>query len=333
MLYEASSNSKGKDSHIKKPIKMAVIGVGAMGQHHLRTCNLLQEIELVAVVDVDATRAQQAAIQYGCHAYTQLENLIGKVEAVIIAVPSIFHAKVGKFCLANNIHCLIEKPFATTEEDCQQLIKLAKENNKILLIGHVERFNPGIQRLTEFLSNGCEIQAIETKRLGLNLNRSSDVDVIIDLMIHDLDIVLSLVKKPLIDVSVHTLCPAKANHAEYAAASLVFKNTYANVTASRMTQNRVRTLEMTTNIGHITFNYLTQELYIHQQIDPISNKPFFNPRREQILVRPVDALTAEIQNFVQSIHAETPLGITGSEALETLKVVWKLQEVTRLKQV
>jgi virulence factor len=317
--------------NLKKPIKMAVIGVGAMGQHHLRICSLLREINLVAVVDVDEARAKQSADRYGCEAYTQLEDLIGKVDAAIIAVPSGFHAKVGGFCLNNNIHCLIEKPLATTEEDCRRLIKLSKDNNKILLAGHVERFNPGIQKLAELVSTDCEIQAIEAKRLGLNLNRSLDVDVIIDLMMHDLDIVLSLVKKPLIDLSVHTLCPHKVNQPEHATASLVFSDSYATVTASRMTQNKVRTLEMTTSVGHITLNYLTHELYIHQQIDPESKKPLLHQRREQVFVRPIDALTAEIQNFVQSIHAGTPLGVTGVEALEALKLVWKLQEAFRSK--
>jgi len=312
---------------VRDPIKMAVIGAGAMGQHHLRVCHASKSVELVAVVDIDESRAQQSAERYGCRAYTRFEDLVGKVEAAIIAVPSVLHASVGEFCLSNGIHCLIEKPLATTEADCQNLLRVAREKSRILLVGHVERFNPGIQKLIEIVSDGCIIHAIDAKRFSFNLHRATDVDVILDVMLHDLDIVLSFVKEPLLECSIQTLCPIEASQPEYAVAALKFSgHTIANITASRMTQKKLRMLEMTTDVGYLSFNYLTQELFVYNQVDRMPRESSMCQVREQIPVRPGDALTSENHNFVESIYAGIPLGVTGEVALASLRLVWQLQQ-------
>lgn len=325
MSLQPNSRNRDKNKLHKdhKPLKVAVIGAGVMGQHHLRICHQLKEVELVAVVEVDKQRATEMAERYGIISYSRVEELQGKVEAAIIAVPSLLHLEIGRQCLLQNIHCLIEKPLAVTEAQCLELIELAEKNKLILLVGHVERFNAAVQQLAKEIKNKRRILAIDAKRLNINLKRSMDVDVILDLMTHDLDIILSLVEKPLRDYSIKTICQVKQDEADFAAALVSFQDgTIANITASRITQKRVRTLEVTTDSGFFSLDFLNQEIWFHRD----------NHQIEQIAVYKQDALTGEILNFVHSVQSGIALGVTGHEALKILKLVWQLQEKARLTQ-
>lgn len=325
------------------PLKIAVIGAGMMGQHHLRVCAAVKEVELVAVVDVDLNKAEEMAALYGIVACSDVSELISKVEveAAIIAVPSVLHLEIGKQCLSNNIHCLMEKPLAVTEAECVELIKLAEKNKLMLLVGHVERFNAAVQQLFKELMNKRQIQVIHAERLNFNQQRLIDVDVMLDLMTHDLDIILSLIDKPVMDCAVNTICVSNdernANderdeiknendegrmdvEADFATALIAFEGgAIVNITASRITPKKVRKLEITTDVGLYTLDFLSQEIWLHRD----------NNQVEQIVVHKQDALTVEILNFVHSVRTGEALGVTGQDALKTLQCVWQLQARSR----
>jgi predicted dehydrogenase len=315
----------------KRPLRVAVIGAGMMGENHLRTYNMLHEVELVAVVDTDAARAQKAAEKYGCIGYTQIEDILGKVDAVTIAVPSTLHAEIGLFFLSNGIHCLIEKPLAVTEIDCLRLIEMAEKKRVILLVGHVEHFNPAVQQLARIIGEGHTIQAIDIQRMHGNNQRATDVDVVMDLMIHDLEIVNSLILRPAIHLSAHAVAHSKNKGADYVSTLISFVgDTIANITASRITQNKVRRLAITADFGYITLDYNTQELLIYRQTKGTHllncDEYTVDQTIERVLVRPMDPLMNEVQNFIQSIHTGIPLGVDGHRALAALKLGWQIQE-------
>lgn len=319
------------------PIRVAVVGVGMMGQNHLRIYSMLSGIEVVGVVDSDETRAKEAALRYGCAAFTHVEELIGKVDAVTIAVPSSLHADIGEFFLNHGIHCLIEKPMAITEAECHRLINAAEKNGAILLVGHIEHFNPAVQQLSRILAEGHRIHAIDVHRMSGNSRRITDIDVVMDLMIHDLEIVISLINQPVLDLAAQAVCEARANGIDYVSALLLFSGgAIANLTASRITQTKVRRLSITSDIGYITLDYSAQELLICRQTEEstlVNSEGFvFDQAIERVLVRPTEPLIAEIQNFIASIRAGMPLGVDGKQALAALKLVWQIQDQINLRR-
>ena len=182
------------------PIKVAVIGAGMMGKNHLRTYKNLQGFELVGVYDIFADAAKNAADMFGIKAFTSLDEIAASVDAVSVVTTSVTHAEVGEFFLNKGIHCLIEKPLATTEAECQRLISAAKKNNVTLLVGHIEQFNPAVEQLHKILTDKSQICAIEARRMSAASGRITDVDVAMDLMIHDAEVVMSLVKSPVVNV-------------------------------------------------------------------------------------------------------------------------------------
>jgi virulence factor len=315
-----------------KPIRVAVIGAGKMGQNHLRIYSMLKDVDLVAVVDLDKERVEHAATQYNCLAFTALEDVIGKVDAVTIAVPSSQHAEVGVFFLKNDIHCLIEKPLAVNDAECIELIETAEQRGVILLVGHIEHFNPAVQQLNRILADGQHmIQAVHVQRMSGNTQRITDVDVVMDMMIHDLEIVNSLVNQPLIDLSALAVGQGKETGLDYVSALLSFSSgTIANITASRITQNKVRKLAITSDIGYITLDYSAQELLIYRQAHESalvnSEGCVIDQAVERVLVRPTEPLIAEIQNFIHSVRVGVPLGVDGRKAHEALKIAWKIQD-------
>lgn len=306
-------------------IKIGVVGAGMMGQHHLRVCNMLQGIDLVAVLDTDKQRAEHAAKRYGCKAYTHLPELIGQVDAVIIAAPSSLHAEIGLFFLNHGIHCLIEKPLAITKQECQKLIKAAEESDAILLVGHIEHFNPSIQKLKQLLSTNHTIYAVEARRLS-NATRIMDVDVVMDLMVHDIEIILSLVRQDIIKLSAHALQMTSDVDVGYVSSVLSFSGgAVASIIASKVTNNKVRQLGITTDRGYFSLDYSTQELLFYRSL-PKELSLADGQSIERIPLHPTEPLILEIQNFIESIQKGVALGVSGTDALNALTVVWQIQK-------
>ncbi|MEA2193575.1 MAG: hypothetical protein QOG42_9 [Solirubrobacteraceae bacterium] len=312
------------------PVRVGVVGAGQMGANHLRIYEGVKGVDLVGVVDADPARAKHAAARHGCRAFGSLAEMVGEVDAVTVAVPSSLHADVAGPLLEQGVHCLIEKPLATTEADCEALIRASESRGAVLLVGHVERFNPVVRQLGEIL-RGNVVHAIDVRRMSALSARITDVDVVADLMIHDIDVVLSLMGTDVIEVGAQGI--GSMGH-DYVTATLMFAGgSMATLTASRITHNKIRELNVTADIGFITASYLTQELLIHSQArttgstDGGSANYILDLAIERVLIRPGEPLDVEIRHFVDAIQNATPPLVSGRDALNAMRFVWEIQRL------
>ncbi|MDR1693824.1 MAG: Gfo/Idh/MocA family oxidoreductase [Lactobacillaceae bacterium] len=318
-------------------LKVAVIGAGMMGKNHLKTYKSLPHIELVGVYDIIPEAAKAAADMFEIKAFSSLEDVAKAVDAVSVVTTSITHAEVGEFFLNKGIHCLIEKPLATTEEECQRLISAAKNNNVTLLVGHIERFNPAVEQMGKILSDTKKIRSLTAQRMSAASGRITDVDVAMDLMIHDVEVIMSLVKSPVADVQTASV-KTKENPlgTDYITALVEFENgATANITASRITQARVRTLTVTTDTNYIDMDFINQSINVHSQ----GRMPYANQAEipewmnyglkgsvEQLFIPTNQPLQAELTHFVNCIKGKETPRISGENALDALQVIWQVQE-------
>jgi predicted dehydrogenase len=178
-------------------VRVGVIGIGNMGWHHARVLSLIKEAELVGVADPDGSRGQLATEQFGCRWFPSYEEMLPEVDAVCIAVPTLLHHRVGLACLMAGVHVLIEKPIAASQEEAVELIHAAEQAGRLLQVGHIERFNPAFRELVKVVANE-EVVVLEARRHSPNPDRANDVSVVLDLMIHDIDLVLELAGAPVI---------------------------------------------------------------------------------------------------------------------------------------
>lgn len=317
-------------------IKVAVIGAGVMGKNHLKTYKNLPNVELIGVYDIFPEAAENAAKMFGIKAFSSMEEVAKSVNAVSVVTTSTTHADVGEFFLNHGIHCLIEKPLATTEEECMRLINAAKKNNVTLLVGHIERFNPAVEQMSKILSDTSKIRSLTAQRMSAASGRITDVDVAMDLMIHDVEVIQSLVKSPVINVQACSVKTAdKPEGKDYISALLEFENgTTANLTASRITQARVRTLTVTTDTNYIDMDFINQSINVHSQ----GRMPYVNQESipdwmnyglkgsvEQLFIPTNQPLSAELSHFMACIRGEATPRITGENALNALRVIWEIQ--------
>ncbi len=318
-------------------IKVAVIGAGCMGRNHLKTYKSLSGVELVGVYDIFPEAAQKAAEMFGIKAFSSMEEVAEEVDAVSVVTTSITHADVGEFFLNKGIHCLMEKPLATTEEGCQRLINAAKANNVTLLVGHIEQFNPAVEQMHKILSNSGKIRALTAQRMSAASGRITDVDVAMDLMIHDVEVVMSLVKSEVKDLHVSAVkTPDHASGKDYITALIEFENgVIADLTASRITQARVRTLAVTTDTNYIDMDFINQSINVHTQ----GRMPYVNQEEipdwmnyglkgsvEQLFIPTNQPLQAELNHFISCVNGQATPRITGEDALSALRVLWKIEE-------
>ena len=318
-------------------VKVAVIGAGVMGRNHLKTYKSLQGVELVGVYDIFPEAAQKAADMFGIKAYHSMEEVAQEVDAVSVVTTSVTHADVGEFFLNKGIHCLMEKPLATTEEGCQRLINAAKKNNVTLLVGHIEQFNPAVEQMHKILSNSGKIRALTAQRMSAASGRITDVDVAMDLMIHDVEVVMSLVKSEVKNVHVAAVkTPDHPAGKDYITALLEFENgVIADLTASRITQARVRTLAVTTDTNYIDMDFINQSINVHTQ----GRMPYVNQEEipdwmnyglkgsvEQLFIPTNQPLQAELTHFISCVNGQSTPRIYGDIALSALRVLWKIEE-------
>ena len=310
-------------------IRVAVIGAGMMGKNHLKTYKTLNNVELVGVYDIFPDAAKAAAETFGIKAFSSMEEVAANVDAVSVVTTSVTHADVGEFFLTRKIHCMMEKPLATTEEECNRLIKAAKDNNVVLLVGHIEQFNPAVEQMHRLLSDTSKIRSLTAQRMSAASGRITDVDVAMDLMIHDAEIILSLVKSPVKSINASAVkTPDHASGKDYITALIEFENgVTANVTA--------RTLAVTTDTNYIDMDFINQSINVHTQ----GRMPYVNQEEipewmhyglkgsvEQLFIPTNQPLQAELNHFINCVNGlETPR-ITGEAALEALRVIWGVQQ-------
>ena len=318
-------------------IKVAVIGAGMMGKNHLKTYKNMQDVELVGVFDVNTEAAKAAAETFGIKAFSSMEEIAKKVNAVSVVTTSVTHADVGEFFLNHGIHCMMEKPLATSPEGCKRLIDAAAKNKVVLCVGHIERFNPAVEQMTKILSDTSKIRSLTAQRMSAASGRITDVSVAMDLMIHDVEVIQSLVKSPVTNVQAAAV--RTADHPEgkdYITALLEFENgVTANITASRITQARVRTLTVTTDTNYIDMDFINQSINVHSQ----GRMPYVNQENipewmnyglkgsvEQLFIPTNQPLQAELTHFIKCINGlETPR-VNGQSAFEALKVIWEVEK-------
>lgn len=320
-----------------KNIKVAVIGAGMMGKNHMKTYKSLNGVELVGVYDIFPEAAKAAAETFGIRAFSSMEEVAENVNAVSVVTTSVTHADVGEFFLNKGIHCMMEKPLACTEEKCQRLISAAAKNNVVLLVGHIERFNPAVEQMGKLLSDTSKIRSLTAQRMSAASGRITDVDVSMDLMIHDVEVIQSLVKSPVVNIQAASVKTKESPMGkDYITALLEFENgATANITASRITQARVRTLTVTTDTNYIDMDFINQSINVHSQ----GRMPYVNPENipewmnyglkgsvEQLFIPTNQPLSAELNHFLSCVRGEATPRITGQNALDALRVIWKIQE-------
>ena len=266
-----------------------------------------------------------------------MEEVAEKVDAVSVVTTSVTHADVGEFFLNKGIHCMMEKPLATSEEGCRRLINAAKKNNVVLLVGHIERFNPAVEQMGKILSDTSKIRSLTAQRMSAASGRITDVDVAMDLMIHDVEVIQSLVRSPVINVQAAAV--KTSDHPEgkdYITAVLEFANgVTANITASRITQARVRTLTVTTDTNYIDMDFINQSINVHSQ----GRMPYVNQENipewmnyglkgsvEQLFIPSNQPLTAELSHFISCVNGEATPRISGENAFDALKVIWEVED-------
>ncbi len=306
-------------------IRVGVVGVGHLGQHHARIYAELPNCELVGVADVDAGAAQRIAKQYKTKAYTDHRDLLDRVDACSVVVPTIHHFAVAADFLARGIHVLVEKPITSTVEEAQALIDLAREKNCILQVGHIERFNAAIMRLRQIVRNPAFIEA---HRLGPYDPRVKDVGVVLDLMIHDLDIILQLVQAPVTYVEAAGV-GIYGKHEDIANARIHFENgCIANVTASRVTPLRKRKIRVFQPNAYISIDYIEQEVEIYRRIknpNPAPGTPSVTIVRTKETIKRQEPL--KLQHFLECVQHGRPPMVKGEHARDALELA---VEITRL---
>lgn len=318
-------------------IKVAVIGAGMMGKNHIKTYKNMQDVELIGVYDVIPEAAKSAAETFGIKAFSSLEEVAKKVNAVSVVTTSVTHADVGEFFLNHGIHCMMEKPLATSPEGCKRLIDAAAKNNVVLCVGHIERFNPAVEQMAKILSDTSKIRSLTAQRMSAASGRITDVSVAMDLMIHDVEVIQSLVKSPVINVQAAAVkTPDHPEGKDYITALLEFENgVTANITASRITQARVRTLTVTTDTNYIDMDFINQSINVHSQ----GRMPYVNQENipewmnyglkgsvEQLFIPTNQPLQAELTHFTKCINGTETPRVTGENAYNALKVIWEVEK-------
>jgi len=305
------------------PLRVGVVGVGYLGRFHARIYADMSGVDLVGVVDIDRARAREIAAQHRCQAYTDPGELLGRVDAVSIVVPTIHHAEVARPFLEHGVHMLMEKPIAPTLDESTALVELAERRNVIFQVGHLERFNAGIMELA---ARVAEPRFIEVHRLGTFVDRATDVDVVTDLMIHDIDIVLALVKSPIRNIAANGI-QVLTEHVDIANARIEFANgAVANVTASRVSNKKLRRIRVFSREHYYGLDYIDQKLEIVRTVPDESGGRYPKIVTETLAVAPRPPLDTELEYFVQSVRARTPPLVDGRVGLEALRVALWVKE-------
>ncbi len=307
-----------------KKIRTAVVGVGYLGKYHAEKYSFLPNSELVAVCDVDQSQCQEIAAIHSVEAIFDYRKLIGKIDAVSIVVPTVLHYSVAKFFLDNHIHVLLEKPITSTVAEAEKLIAIATKNNLILQIGHLERFNSALHAVKHILKGP---RFIESYRLAPFRPRGTDVNVVLDLMIHDIDIIQDMVGAPIKHIAANG-ATVLSNHTDIANARIEFTNgCVANVTASRVSAKITRKLRIFQHDAYIVLDLQNKTLDInHKGIsDMFPGVPEIV--REEQSFEPGDALRDEINSFLDCIAQGKPPLVSGEDGKKALATAIEIANI------
>jgi predicted dehydrogenase len=307
-----------------KPLRVGVIGVGHLGQHHARLLAAMPGVELAGVVDINAARAAEIAAKYGVPAFTAVGELLGRVDAVSVAVPTVAHVEVAMPFLERGVATLVEKPLAASLAEADRLIACADARGTLLAAGHTERFNPAVAAALPLVSRP---RFVEVHRLGTFPERSLDIDVIFDLMIHDLDLLIAAVGAEVESVEavgVNVLTP----RTDIANARLRFSDgCIANVTASRISRDRVRKARFFQRDSYVSIDFAAQEVEMYR-LAPRDGRPAIEGGRLDIASE--EPLKRELEDFVDAVRLRRAPAVTGAAGRQALALATRVAEVMAL---
>ena len=302
-------------------VRVAVIGVGALGKHHARILAELPAAELVAVVDINEARAREIAGLVNAQAATSASEMIGRVDAVTVAVPTESHLSVAVPFLQRGIAVLVEKPLALDTGEAKQMIDAAAASGAVLAVGHTERYNPAVAAIRPLLDHP---RFIEVHRLGTFPDRSLDIDVVFDLMIHDLDVVLSIVPSEVVAVEavgVAVLTPKP----DIANARLKFASgCIANITASRISKDRVRKIRIFQRDAYLSVDYAAQEVERWRLVRGNGAMPAIDGGKLEVANE--EPLKLELADFIGAVRDKRAPGVTGADGLRALQLAQRITD-------
>ncbi|MFV1994450.1 MAG: Gfo/Idh/MocA family oxidoreductase [Verrucomicrobiales bacterium] len=297
-------------------IRVGVVGVGAIGKNHARIYHDLEDAELVAVYDADAGRAAEIAAIYECTAAADLDEFAQLVDAATVATPTVTHLEVGSRLLEAGKHLLVEKPIATDPNEANSLVRLAQESSLILQVGHIERFNPVMRELEKMLQFP---RFIESHRLSPFPNRSVDIGVVLDVMIHDIEIILHLVPSPVLSVDAVGV-PVLTRREDIANARIRFENgCVANITASRISPEKMRKIRVFQEETYLSLDYLEQSGSLYRRVGQ-------EIVCEEVEIERGEPLALELADFVACASNGREPKVSGQQAAAALEVA---VEITR----
>ena len=306
----------------RETVKVAVIGVGHLGQHHARILSELEGVELVCVVDTNGERAKEIAERVGTQALAHWEEIPEEVQAVSVVTPTSSHHELARAMLQSGRDVLVEKPISISLGEADDMTTLAAGNNRVLQVGHIERFNPVILAMAEQLHNPL---FIVSHRLGPPTPRVKDVGVVLDLMIHDIDLVCSLVRSPIDDLDAVGV-PVLTEQEDIANARLNFKSgCIANLTVSRVTPEAMRKIRIFQKDAYFSLNYMEKQAQIYRKVaDPVTGEPDIAIEEKDL--REQDALTNELLSFVECVRSRSRPKVGGEEGRLALQLALEITE-------
>jgi predicted dehydrogenase len=296
-------------------MRLAVVGVGHLGKHHARILKSIPGVELVGVADVNRARADDVAREHGTRSFGDWRELVGQVDAVTIATPTVVHLEIAEAFLDRKVHVLVEKPMTPTTTEADRLLQVAGERGVRLAVGHTERFNPAVERVKPLVQAP---RFIEVHRLGTFPERSLDIDVVFDLMIHDLDVVLDIVGGEVAAIEAVGV-PVLTPRVDIANVRLRFANgCIANLTASRISRDRVRKIRFFQRDAYVSVDYAAQEAEVWRLVPRDGGMPAIEGGKLEI---PRDEpLKRELEDFVAAIRDGRAPAVTGEQGRAALEL-------------
>jgi len=304
-------------------VRVGVIGVGYLGKFHAEKYSRMDNVQLVGVVDIDRVLAEEVAARFDTRAFADYRDLFGHVDAVSIVVPTENHFSVATECLNHDLDVLIEKPMTATLEQADELIKIAESRGRIMQIGHLERFNPAVIALKDIVHNPMFIEA---HRLGIFKERSTDVSVVLDLMIHDIDIIMNIVKSKI--KSIHAAgAPVICEHADIANVRLEFESgCVANVTASRISTKNQRKIRMFQKDAYVSVDFTTRDITIIRRDESIIDDLIPGMDIRQLSFSESDALEDELASYIQAVSTRQNPVVSGNAGRKALEVALSITD-------
>ena len=316
-----------------KKVRVAVVGVGRMGQYHVGVYSEIPDVRLIGIADINETRGKEIAEKYNTKSYGDYKKLLGKVDVASIAVPTSLHYKIAKDFLQAGTNILIEKPMTRSIDEARELFNIAEKKGLTLHIGHVERFNGAVQELKKIVDNPL---FIESRRLGPYDPRIQDDGVVMDLMIHDIDIILNLLNSKVRDINVVGKS-VFSDKDDLCNVQLKFENgCLATITASRATQHKIRTLAITQKDKYIFLDYTNQDIHIHRQAfseHSITKQELRYKQEsftERIFVHRENPLKIELKHLIDCATNGAERKVSVAEEIYSLQIALEIEKRSKL---